>query len=127
MSLYRELIIELYKNPLNKRAIKTADATASGSNPLCGDRVRIYLKIGKKGRIKDASFDGQGCAVSIAAASLLTENAKGKSIEEIEKWNSKNVFEWLGAELSSTRLKCGLLSLETMQIAIQSLSIGNCR
>lgn len=112
--IYRDFIVELYKNPLNKRIIKNATATASGANPACGDHLRIYAKI-KNGKIADVSFEGQGCAIMIASASLLTENAKGKFLKEIKKWNSKNIFKWLGPELGPSRIKCGLLALETLQ------------
>lgn len=122
--LYRELIIDLYKNPLNKREILNADITASGANPLCGDRVRIYLKLDRNGKISDASFEGEGCAISIAAASLLTENAKGKTLEEINSWNKENIFELLSTELSPVRLKCGLLPLETMQKGMKRAKIS---
>lgn len=115
MDTYRSLIIDLYKNPLNKRKIKNADATASGANVTCGDRVRIYVKLNKNGKIADASFEGEGCAISIASADLLTEKSKGKTLAQISKWNSKNIFEMLGTELSPNRIKCGLLALETLQ------------
>lgn len=115
MDIYRSLIIDLYKNPLNKHKIKDADFTASGANVTCGDRVRIYIKLNKNGKIADVSFEGEGCAISIASASLLTEKAKGKTFAQISKWNSKNIFELLGTELSPNRIKCGLLALETLQ------------
>lgn len=116
--MYRELIIDLYKNPLNKREIKNANLTASGANPSCGDRLRVYLKINKKGIVKDASFEGEGCAISIAVASLLTEKAKGNKISKIAKWNQQDIFDLLKTELSPMRLNCGLLALETLQQAI---------
>lgn len=122
MSLYRSLIIDLYKNPLNKRKIKNADFTASGANVTCGDRVRIYVKLNKNGKIADASFEGEGCAISIASADLLTKNAKGKTLAQISKWNDKNIFDLLGTELSPNRIKCGLLPLETLQQAINRSS-----
>ncbi|MEK7523629.1 MAG: iron-sulfur cluster assembly scaffold protein [Patescibacteria group bacterium] len=118
MDIYRNLIIDLYKNPLNKREMKHADLTGSGANVTCGDRVRVYVKFFKGTQnIADASFEGEGCAISMAAASLLTEEAKGKSLDEIAKWNSENIFEFLGTELGPARIKCGLLALETLQSA----------
>lgn len=119
MDLYRKLVVDLYKNPLNKRVIKNA-LTASGANATCGDKVQIYLKLDKKNRVADASFKGEGCAISIAAASLLTEHAKGKSLKEISSWNNKNIFEWLGTELGPARIKCGILALETIQKRIRA-------
>ncbi|MBI4994831.1 iron-sulfur cluster assembly scaffold protein [Candidatus Peregrinibacteria bacterium] len=122
MNIYRSLIIDLYKNPLNKRKIVNADLTSSGANVTCGDRVRIYAKCNKNGKIKDVSFEGEGCAISIAAASLLTENAKGKSLKQILKWDKENIFDWLGIELGHARIKCGLLALETLQQGIQKIT-----
>lgn len=120
---HRHFIIDLYKNPLNKRKIRNANLTASGANPMCGDRVRIYAKVNKKGVIQDISFEGEGCTISIAAASLLTEKAKGKPIGAIKKWGQKNIFKWLGTELGPSRLTCGLLALETLQTALKSPKI----
>ncbi|MEK9132376.1 MAG: iron-sulfur cluster assembly scaffold protein [Patescibacteria group bacterium] len=115
---YRDLIIDLYKNPLNERKIADADFTNSGANVTCGDSIRIYAKV-KKGLITDISFEGEGCAISIAAASLLTEKAKGQPLDKIAKWGSRNITAWLGAELSHARIKCGLLALETLQEALK--------
>lgn len=139
--LYRDLIIDLSKNPLNLRAMPNAEATASGANPLCGDRVRMYAKFTSfchpepvegspkilkrvqddNSIVADCSFEGEGCAISMAAASLLTEEAKGKMPEEILQWNILNIFEWLGTELGPSRVKCGLLALETLQQALLRL------
>lgn len=122
MNLYRDLIIDLYKNPLNKRQIHDADLTSSGANVTCGDRVRIYAKFKKTKRgeiISDISFEGELCAISNASASLLTKEAKGKTAEKILKWNTKNIFRWLGEELGPSRVKCGFLALETLQKAIK--------
>lgn len=115
MDLYRDIIIELYKNPLNKRIIPNAHITHSGANVTCGDRVRIYVKLNSGGAIADISFEGEGCAISIATASLLTENARGKTTDEVLHWNSLTIFEWLETELGPARVKCGLLALETLQ------------
>lgn len=120
MQLYRDFIIDLYKQPLNRRAITDADITASGANVTCGDRVRVYAKTGKDGALADISFEGEGCAISIAAASLLTEEARGKMPEEILSWNALAVFKWIGSELGPSRVKCGLLALETLQSGIKS-------
>jgi nitrogen fixation NifU-like protein len=120
MNLYRDTIIELNKNPLNKRKIANANFTASGANVTCGDRLRIYLKTDKKGKITDASFEGYGCAISIASASLLTEEIKGKTLKEIAKWNLTKVNELLGVELGPSRAKCGLLALETIKQSTSS-------
>lgn len=124
MDLYRDAIIQLYKNPLNKRPIPHADASGIGTNPMCGDRLRVYAKIGPGGKISDISFEGEGCAIFIAAASLLTEEAKGKSLEEISQWGTLHVFEWLGTELGPSRVKCGVLPLETLQEALKRKTVN---
>lgn len=123
MDLYRDTIIQLYKNPLNKRIIPHADFSGIGTNPMCGDRLRMYAKSDSHKKILDCSFEGEGCAIFIAAASLLTEEAKGKTLAEIAQWNSLHVFEWLGTELGPSRVKCGVLPLETLQEALKRKSI----
>lgn len=120
MDLYRDLIIDLYKNPLNKGPMADATLTHSGANVMCGDRLRIYAKINPSPIIAAVSFEGEGCAISIAAASLLTENARGKSIDEVTQWNALTIFDWLETELGPARIKCGLLALETLQEAIKN-------
>lgn len=119
MNLYSSLIVDLSKNPLNKRAISDANITGSGANVTCGDRVRMYAKTDAQGKILDCSFEGEGCAITMASASLLTEEAKGKSLAEISELNSLNVFQWLGTELGPGRVKCGLIPLETLQEALK--------
>lgn len=120
--IYRDLIIDLSKNPLNKRVIKNATITGSGANVTCGDRVRIYANVNPRGEIEDISFEGEGCAISVAAASLLTEEAQEKKKEDILEWGTLEVFSWLGMELGPSRVKCGLLALETLQEAIKNKS-----
>ena len=116
---YRELILDLYKNPANKRVIEDASITHSGANVTCGDHVRIYVKLNADGTIADASFEGEGCAISIAAASLLTEEARTKKRAEVLAWNAETICEWLGTDLGPSRMKCGMLCLETMQEGIK--------
>jgi len=116
--MYRELIIDLYKNPENKRAIADADLTNNGANLTCGDHVRIYVKLDED-TISDISFEGEGCAISIASASLLTNEAKGSKMGVVANWGAKEIFDWLGTELGPARIKCGLLALETLQGALQ--------
>ena len=119
MDLYRDLIIDLSKNPLNKRGIPHADVAASGANISCGDRFRLSAKLAADGTLTDVAFEGEGCAISTASASLLTEEAKGKTAAEVLQWNTQTVFEWLGTDLGPSRAKCGLLPLETLQKALK--------
>tara|TARA_B100000315_G_C14009773_1_gene333970 strand:- start:20 stop:388 length:369 start_codon:yes stop_codon:yes gene_type:complete len=122
MDLYQEQIIDLAKNPLNKRAIEDATKTHSGVNMTCGDHARIYLKLdgeGDEARVVDASWEGEGCAISTAVASLLTEELKGKTVKEAKALTQKDMFEFLGIdELGPARVKCATLALETMQEAL---------
>lgn len=119
MELYSELVIDLYKNPLNKRVMPDATISHSGAIISCGDRVRVYAKVNKKGVIEDAAFEGEGCAISIAAASLLTEELKGKILNEVTNWGPEKISEWLGMELGPARIKCGMLALESLQKGIK--------
>lgn len=118
-AIYTDLILDLNRHPLNKGVMDDADITHSGVNILCGDHVRIYLKLNAAKRVARASFEGNGCAISIAAASLITEEAKWKIPEEILALQKEDVFELLGTPLGPSRLKCGMLSLETMQEGIR--------
>lgn len=118
MDIYLEQIIDLAKNPLNKKAMSDADKTHSGVNVTCGDHVRIYLKIDKD-KVTDASWEGEGCAISTAAASLLTEELKGKTVQEIKAFTQDDLFKMLGIEkLGPGRVKCVTLSLETLREAV---------
>ncbi len=116
MSIEYDRIVHIWKNPPNRREMQDADFVFEGANPVCGDKVRIFLKM-EGGRISEASFTGEGCAVSIASASLLMDYVKGKTLEEIRKMDGKKMMELLGLELSKnpSRLKCALLPLMAMK------------
>lgn len=110
--MYSDLIIDLYKHPLNKRVIENPTFTHSGANVTCGDHIRIYGHIRDANILTDISFEGEGCAIFMASASLITEYGRNKSINEVLQWNSKNLFEFLESEIGATRIKCALLPLE---------------
>ena len=119
MDLYAEQIVDLSKNPLNRGQLTKASHTASGVNTTCGDHVRVYLKV-EKGVVTEASWEGDGCAISLAAASVLTEEVKGKKLSELGGLSKENVYEWLGIDrLGPARVKCAVLSLETLQEALK--------
>ncbi|MBN2478216.1 iron-sulfur cluster assembly scaffold protein [Candidatus Micrarchaeota archaeon] len=115
----RERIIELYKNPLNFGTIPDADYTAELRNSACGDIIRIYLQV-KNNKIIDAKFEGEGCAISMASASLLTDFLKGKTPEEVRNLDKDDIQKILGMDLSRnpSRLRCALLPLETAKKAL---------
>lgn len=114
MSLYQDLILDHYRNPRNQGELKGATHSAEASNLSCGDKLHIDIIV-KNDIIEDVKFSGSGCAISQAAASLLTEYIKKKPVEEALSLEPKDILELLGVTLSPNRLKCGLLSLETLK------------
>ncbi|MBI2611545.1 iron-sulfur cluster assembly scaffold protein [Candidatus Gottesmanbacteria bacterium] len=122
MDLYRENILDHYRNPRNFGELENHDKKAEEENPLCGDKFKIFLKLHtthyKLQTIKDIRFSGEGCAISMASASMLTELAKGKSTKDLQKLNKDDILQMLGVELTPTRLKCALLPLEVLHKAL---------
>ncbi|MCX8028697.1 MAG: SUF system NifU family Fe-S cluster assembly protein [Brevinematales bacterium] len=117
--IYLEHILDHYKNPRNYGKIENPDAYFEGGNPTCGDMVRMYVKLDDDRKvIKDVKFEGKGCAISQASASLLTELVKGKDIEFVKNLTRDDIINELGIEISPTRMKCAILSLETLRIAL---------
>lgn len=118
---YRELILDHYKNPRNKGTLDPNDISYEDDNPLCGDRIRIDLRVDGDQRVTEVAFNGRGCAISQASASLLTEEIKGKTLEEIKKISKEDILEMLGIELGPVRLKCALLSLKVLKAGAYGL------
>ncbi len=116
--LYRDEILEHYRRPHNFGTLASPDAVHEGSNPLCGDRLTMMLGIGPSGTVDEVAFTGRGCAISQASASMLTDSIKGKPLDEVARLGAQNVLDDLGIEISPARLKCALLSLETLQGAL---------
>lgn len=112
--LYHQEIMEHYKYPKNRGHIENPDITYTDKNPLCGDVCTIDLKI-KAGKITEVKFNAQGCAISQAATSMLTEMVEGKTLEECKSLTKKNILEALGMELGPVRLKCALLCLKVLK------------
>jgi len=117
MDIYRENILDHYRNPRNSGTIPDPDASETGFNPLCGDRIKIQLKV-KGGKLENIQFKAEGCAISIATASMLAEHTQGMSLDDLRKLSKDDILELVGISLSPTRLKCALLSLKTLQGAI---------
>lgn len=117
--LYRDYILEHYRRPHNFGVLENATATQEGANPLCGDRITLQLRV-MDGQIAGVGFTGRGCAISQASTSLLTDEIKGKPVDQAAALTSDDVLELLGIEISPARMKCAMLSLETLQGAIGS-------
>ncbi|MDE3113821.1 MAG: SUF system NifU family Fe-S cluster assembly protein [Chloroflexota bacterium] len=120
--LYRENILDHYKNPRNYGELEGATHHYHDTNPLCGDEITMFLLVGESGRIDDVHFTGRGCAISQASASLLTERIKGKTLDEVKGIDKEAVLEDLGITLSPARVKCALLSLKTLKAAAWGLT-----
>lgn len=119
--LYRELIIDRYKNPHFRGSLDPHDISFEDDNPLCGDHIRMDLRINGDQRISEVAFDGHGCAISQATADLLAESIVGKSLEDVKKINKQDVLDLLGIELGPVRLKCALLSLKVLKAGVYGL------
>ena len=119
--LYREVIIEHYKNPSYRGHLDPHDVQFADNNPLCGDHIEITLQTDADGTVKDARFDGHGCAISQASADLLIESIMGKPLEVVKHLNKQSILDMLGIELGPVRLKCALLSLKVLKAGVYGL------
>jgi nitrogen fixation NifU-like protein len=114
-ALYREQILDHYKRPHNFGHLDDPDLEFEDNNPLCGDELKVELKIDDERRITDLAFSGQGCAISQASASMVSDEVKGMSVDELLKLDKNFVLELLGIDISATRMKCALLSLKVLK------------
>ena len=118
---YRELIIDRYQNPHYRGELDPHDITFEDSNPLCGDEIRIDLRVNGNDEIVEAAFSGRGCAISQASADLLIEHVQGKTLAEVKDLTKEDILELLGIELGPVRLKCALLSLKVLKAGAYGL------
>ena len=116
--IYSEIILDHYKHPHNRGHIKHDTNRAEEDNPLCGDNIKIYIKVSDKKIIEDISFEGEGCTISQASASMLTDFLKGKPIAQAKKITSKQIYDLLKIKISPARSKCALLALKTIKSAL---------
>lgn len=119
--LYREQIIDRYKNPRMKGSLDPHDYAYEDDNPLCGDEIRIELRVDGHDVVTEAAFSGQGCAISQASADLLVEFVVGKGLDEVKGLSKDDLLEMLGIELGPVRLKCALLSLKVLKAGVYGL------
>ncbi|MCX6735444.1 MAG: iron-sulfur cluster assembly scaffold protein [Candidatus Peregrinibacteria bacterium] len=117
MELYSEIILDYFKNPVNKGIITEPSGTCTEHNPLCGDKIRVDLVLDKKGNVSEAKFSGEGCAISQAATSMLTEKLIGKTPAQIKKIDNEEIYKMLNIPISPGRVKCALLGLVTAKKA----------
>lgn len=117
--LYKEIILDLYRNPLNKKVVSDATHKHKEFNPSCGDEIEIMIQFDEEGNVIDVGHQGHGCAISQAAVSLLTEEIKNKKRLEVESMTEKEMLALLPIEIVHTRLKCALLGYKTLQICLK--------
>ena len=116
--MYRENILDHGMNPRNTGLLDPATIDFEANNPLCGDRLRLTLRIDESNIITELAWDGEGCAISQAAASMLGEEILGKSLDEVKQITRDDIFEWLGIPISANRVKCALLGLKTVNVGL---------
>jgi nitrogen fixation protein NifU and related proteins len=116
--IYKEIIMDHYKNPRNFGKMEGADFSAEDNNPLCGDHVEMAVRIAE-GRVADVKFIGKGCAISMSAASIITELIQGMSVEDLRKFDKEQLLEAMGnPDLGPVRIKCALLPLKTLKLGL---------
>ena len=117
--IYRELILDYYRNPRNFGKLGKFDIDARDTNPLCGDEVEIQILVGEGQKIEDIKFVGKGCAISQASASMLTELAKGKKLDWVKQVTKEDIFKMLGnPDLGPSRVKCALLGMKVLKTGV---------
>ena len=116
--LYREVILDHYKNPHNYGLLEPHDAHAEGQNPLCGDEITVSVRLGEDDVIQEVGFDGRGCAISQAAASMLSDLVKGRTAQDVAEMPKEELLDELGIPLTPVRLKCAILGLGVLKLAL---------
>jgi len=120
MDIYREEFMEIYKNPMNLGEMKNPTICEHGVNEACGDEMDLYLKIDENGKIIDASFTAEACSVGMVSSAILTDEIKGKSIEDVKSISKEKLLEMIGVNLTTSRIKCATLPLETLEKGLKN-------
>lgn len=123
--LYREFILDHYHNPRKKGLLNPHDLDYEDDNPVCGDTIRITLRVDENDVVTEVGWEGDGCAVSQASASILYETLPGKTLEEVKAISPADIYELLGISLSPVRVKCAMLSLKVLKGGVYGLPIGD--
>jgi nitrogen fixation NifU-like protein len=118
---YIEFLLDHYQNPRNKGRIEDADVVVSGGNPSCGDIVTLYIKRGPNGLIESVHFEGEGCTISQAGASIISELATGKPLDEFEQMGFEEIVELMGRDVVMSRVKCATVGLGTLKAGLKDL------
>ena len=121
--LYRDEILSHYKRPHNWGTLESRDLEFEDVNPLCGDELRVEIKTDADGCIEDLRFSGHGCAISQASASLLTDEIKGKPVGDVSAFAATDLLDLLGIEISPARLKCAMLSFDSLQHLLDEIGV----
>lgn len=121
MDLYAEEILDHYKHPRHFGHLEEPTLTYHDSNPLCGDEIFLELRI-EDNKVADVAFTGHGCAISRAAASMMSEEIIGMSLDELKKWDKESILDLLGIEVGPVRIKCALLPLKALKAAVWGLA-----
>ena len=117
--IYREVILDYYRNPRNFGKLESFDISSHDTNPLCGDEIDMQIKVGDKNDISDIKFSGKGCAISLASASMLTELAKGKELSWVKVLAKEDIVKMLGnPDLGPSRIKCALLGMKVLKTGV---------
>ena len=118
LDMYQERIMDHYENPYHRGTLPVPTLESYNHNPLCGDEVRVQARIDDEGRVAEAYFEGEGCVISLAAASMLMEAVEGKSLAEVKAMTRQDMLDLLGIRLTTMRVKCAMLALRTLERAI---------